>query len=1050
MPVATRQPHSFKPAESPIKRIVYIMVMITGVAAHSAHGQNAFPETIRTINATRAESPPAMDGKLDDACWTTAGVAEGFITHRTNLPAAQQSIGYICYDNRNLYIAMKCMMPTGLKPVGNLKPHDTYVFSDDTVEILIDPGKSGVNYCQLVVNAYGSTFDSWRGGGGSEYDPSWDGDWQVATHIADGYWSLEMTVPFYNFGISPELGSDWGINLCRNTFAPRHEMSSTAARGDFNVAENFPLVEGIEVDFAQYPLRIESPKLLLLEPADGNDERAEFLSFLRNASDTAQKVKIERWTATDGGAPKEAEITVITLAARATDVCASEIIAVEPLATTPLDTFISRAAPNLKKLVIRDAASNEILALSHVQRPWLCEAIRIGVDDPWQAKTPADGNPAISCRVDLELSESVRKAGVLRVTLQARDTGKALAEKQIEGPPAASSFSFSSEALDWGAYQLLATFTDAGGREVVDTRAPATVLPGGKHQVKVLNNLTSELTNAAERGLLDATVIDFMNPRQGWVLVTASGDGELLLDAEDKPLLSLKPGEPAAEARRLLPVGRHSIRVQGRIEQLIVRSVPELIYSTFPAGYSMKFLRKHILPHCTTILGGTNDEAAMREWRAEGGRWITFGVAPSHLGSATDDFITADDYYEKMLRHGGFRHPLNDGIILDQIGSPSIEQKIEIAKTVSKILANPDLAGRAYQPWYEGAVFGSEGDYAMMKLVLDAGWPFSFYGYLTEQKTEEETLDDIQTMIVQTIESGNNQIPGSMRRGVATMGFWSAVATGQIQDIDPSTNFKILMELQFAALANEPALFGLYGAFWYYSPYVDEEILRWAAKLHRHYGFEGRTDRITDDPYRLDHIVNGDFEDDTTGWTISGPGETAVKTLDGYGHLQGRYLAGIQGDTILVTKRSADGPNTFSQQVNGLTPGRAYSFKMITADYTNLTTGKSAKLAEAVSVSIDNADWLPDLKRADIHSDQAPFEVFPKAAPETFENHYGHNNELFDAKNHAYLNSHWRVFRAKGKNATLTVSDWASADEPGGPIGQQIMYNYLVVEPYFE
>ncbi|MDP7743193.1 MAG: hypothetical protein QGF67_17275 [Lentisphaeria bacterium] len=48
------------------------------------------------------------------------------------------------------------------------------------------------------------------------------------------------------------------------------------------------------------------------------------------------------------------------------------------------------------------------------------------------------------------------------------------------------------------------------------------------------------------------------------------------------------------------------------------------------------------------------------------------------------------------------------------------------------------------------------------------------------------------------------------------------------------------------------------------------------------------------------------------------------------------------------------------------------------------------------------------------------------------------------------MNSHWRVFRAKGKTATLTVSDWASADEPGGPIGQEIMYNYVVVEPYFE
>ena len=194
------------------------MAMITGVAAHSAHGQNAFSETIRTINATRAESPPVMDGKLDDACWTTAGVAEGFITHRTNLPAAQQSIGYICYDNRKLYIAMKCMMPKGLKPVGNLKPHDTYVFSDDTVEILIDPGKSGVNYCQLVVNAFGSTFDSWRGGGGSEYDPSWDGDWQDASSWQDA-------------------GSSWGEDAAWSEQAePEPDIATVGSMGALDIS----------------------------------------------------------------------------------------------------------------------------------------------------------------------------------------------------------------------------------------------------------------------------------------------------------------------------------------------------------------------------------------------------------------------------------------------------------------------------------------------------------------------------------------------------------------------------------------------------------------------------------------------------------------------------------------------------------------------------------------------------------------------------------------------------------------------------------------------
>ena len=31
----------------------------------------------------------------------------------------------------------------------------------------------------------------------------------------------------------------------------------------------------------------------------------------------------------------------------------------------------------------------------------------------------------------------------------------------------------------------------------------------------------------------------------------------------------------------------------------------------------------------------------------------------------------------------------------------------------------------------------------------------------------------------------------------------------------------------------------------------------------------------------------------------------------------------------------------------------------------------------------------------------------------------------------------------------LTVSDWMSNDVPGGPIGQELMYNFVKVQPYF-
>ena len=46
------------------------------------------------------------------------------------------------------------------------------------------------------------------------------------------------------------------------------------------------------------------------------------------------------------------------------------------------------------------------------------------------------------------------------------------------------------------------------------------------------------------------------------------------------------------------------------------------------------------------------------------------------------------------------------------------------------------------------------------------------------------------------------------------------------------------------------------------------------------------------------------------------------------------------------------------------------------------------------------------------------------------------------------MNYHWHVFRAQKNTATLTVSDWTTEKEPGGPIGQELMFNFIEIQPY--
>ena len=45
---------------------------------------------------------------------------------------------------------------------------------------------------------------------------------------------------------------------------------------------------------------------------------------------------------------------------------------------------------------------------------------------------------------------------------------------------------------------------------------------------------------------------------------------------------------------------------------------------------------------------------------------------------------------------------------------------------------------------------------------------------------------------------------------------------------------------------------------------------------------------------------------------------------------------------------------------------------------------------------------------------------------------------------------HWLQFRASGPTATVSLSDWKAAQEPGGPAGQETIVNFVELQPVYE
>ncbi len=135
------------------------------------------------------------------------------------------------------------------------------------------------------------------------------------------------------------------------------------------------------------------------------------------------------------------------------------------------------------------------------------------------------------------------------------------------------------------------------------------------------------------------------------------------------------------------------------------------------------------------------------------------------------------------------------------------------------------------------------------------------------------------------------------------------------------------------------------------------------------------------------------------------------------------------GDTFLWMKRSPKGPNTFTQTIKDLEPGRLYSLEMFSCDYNDLVkpTPRNVKDTRSTGTIL--------LEGVDLDAKRSFTEVYA-SSPEP--------------KIPVCITYYWRVFKAKAATAQLTVSDWPNEKEPGPSFGQEQTFNFLEVQPYWQ
>ena len=184
-----------------IKSCLAVGIVFTLISSASpTWGQN----DTKKIHIPRIDSPPEIDGLIEDQCWQAIEPASGFYQYDpiNGVKASEETFVWAAYDQKNIYFAflMKDAHPERIW--AELTPRNAYE-NNDYIEVVLDTYNDKRTSIEFTVNPKGIQKNSretiWKSG---------------AVIRSDG-WSAEMAIPFKSLRFSPQENQVWGINFKR-------------------------------------------------------------------------------------------------------------------------------------------------------------------------------------------------------------------------------------------------------------------------------------------------------------------------------------------------------------------------------------------------------------------------------------------------------------------------------------------------------------------------------------------------------------------------------------------------------------------------------------------------------------------------------------------------------------------------------------------------------------------------------------------------------------------------------------------------------------------
>jgi len=247
---------------------------------------------IESADVPKAEVTPKIDGSLNERAWRTAARLEGFYVADGSEPAYEFTEGYLLWDDDNFYIGVKVCDSQMSKIKISQTAHDSAIWEDDAIEVLLKPEPDNPRYYHIAVNPIGIIFDQRVYGEhkpdslgsaiqrirrgkvkvSSITDRTWNSNCLARTDITSGFWTVEMAIPYTSIGVvAPQPGDEWRFNLHRKEQALKEYSywSTTYAPQEHAAWPHFPERFG-KLRFVEFPQAEEATTKLAKIEISGN------------------------------------------------------------------------------------------------------------------------------------------------------------------------------------------------------------------------------------------------------------------------------------------------------------------------------------------------------------------------------------------------------------------------------------------------------------------------------------------------------------------------------------------------------------------------------------------------------------------------------------------------------------------------------------------------------------------------------------------------------------------------------------------------------------